>query len=341
MYAPPGAAWRRPPPGGRGGDSATESASSRTAGRSSGYARSPAFGGAVRLAALVAPSGVPGRLGRRAEEMVPRGVEVPAVMEAASWPGPAADWRTSLREHARANTPAQTHLREHAWAAFRLLDRHSGMAARIGSLRVASPAYGEVSHRAVTALLDLGFAPADAILAHDLVHEAGPDVLHPVSGPVRPPRARRRPRPCATTLPDALPDGDARPHDALIENRHRPAGRLVHPETRRDPGRPPPSGLAGPEPVDDHWQVPAPPGRGGDRGVDAGREHGVSHSARAVADCRMQLPVLGVCDVLRGVAWSGTVPTYLPHDDFAGGRELVHAGSSIYAMATALCGGET
>jgi hypothetical protein len=79
------------------------------------------------------------------------------VVSAVSWPEPGHDWAAYLREH--------------AWTTFRLLDEHPGLAGQVMSLRAAATAYRQVSRQTVTALLDLGFGAAEAILAYDLVHE--------------------------------------------------------------------------------------------------------------------------------------------------------------------------
>ncbi|WNI18921.1 TetR/AcrR family transcriptional regulator [Actinacidiphila sp. ITFR-21] len=127
---------------------------------------------------------------------------VDAVVAEADWPEPGDQWRRQLSDH--------------AWATFRLLERHSGLAAQIVSLSVDSAAYGEVSHRTVTALVDLGFAPEDAILAYDLVHEqvlmfflAGQRRGEPARTPDEAARMRRE------MLPDALPKVDPRLREAL------------------------------------------------------------------------------------------------------------------------------
>ncbi|WP_329139979.1 TetR/AcrR family transcriptional regulator [Streptomyces sp. NBC_01476] len=129
---------------------------------------------------------------------------VDAVVTEADWPEPGGPWRRQLSEH--------------AWATFRLLERHSGLAAQIVSLTVDSAAYGEVSHRTVTALVDLGFAPRDAILAYDLVHEqvlmfflAGQRRGEPAKTPDQAATMRRE------MLPDALPNVDPRLRDALTD----------------------------------------------------------------------------------------------------------------------------
>ncbi|MDN3356781.1 TetR/AcrR family transcriptional regulator [Actinomadura sp. DC4] len=134
------------------------------------------------------------------DELITAAVDL-AVAEA-SWPEPEGDWRNVLNEH--------------TWATFRLLDANPGLATQIGSLRIDSAAYGAVSHRAVTALLDLGFGAEEAILAHDLVHEqvlmfftAGQRQGDAVGDIERTAELRR------AMLEDALPDVDPRLRDAL------------------------------------------------------------------------------------------------------------------------------
>ncbi|MFI6348464.1 TetR/AcrR family transcriptional regulator [Streptomyces sp. NPDC050560] len=129
---------------------------------------------------------------------------VDAAVTGAEWPRPAGGWRELLRAQ--------------AWAAFRLLESHPGLAAHIVSLRVDSDAYGDIAHRVVTALLDRGFTAEDAILAHDLVHEqvlmfflaGGRDE----GAPTTPERARLLRR---DMLPEALPRVDPRLRQALTD----------------------------------------------------------------------------------------------------------------------------
>ena len=127
---------------------------------------------------------------------------VDAVVAEAQWPAPADRWRADLAGY--------------AWALYGLLERHPGLAAHIVSLRVTSAAYGEVSQRAVTHLVDLGFTAENAILAHDIVHEQV--LMFFVAGqgrgedPTTPQRAAELRR---ELLPDALPDVDPRLRDAL------------------------------------------------------------------------------------------------------------------------------
>jgi AcrR family transcriptional regulator len=127
---------------------------------------------------------------------------VDAVMAEVEWPEPCGQWRRDLGGH--------------AWAIFRLLARYPGLAAHIVSLRTDSDAYGEVSHRTVTQLVDLGFTAENAILAYDLVHEqvlmfflAGPRRDEPAQTPDQAARPRRE------MLPDALPNVDPRLREAL------------------------------------------------------------------------------------------------------------------------------
>ena len=127
---------------------------------------------------------------------------VDSVVAEASWPAPEGDWRNVLSEH--------------VWATFRLLERHPGLAAQISSLHIDSAAYGTVSHRAVTALLDRGFGAEEAILAHDLAHE---QVLMFFMAGRRQGEAAGNPEEAAglrrAMLKDALPDLDPRLHNAL------------------------------------------------------------------------------------------------------------------------------
>ncbi|MFB9834716.1 TetR/AcrR family transcriptional regulator [Actinoallomurus acaciae] len=114
-----------------------------------------------------------------------------------TWPTPAGDWRNVLSEY--------------AWATFHLLERHPGLAAQISSLRIKSAAYGAVSHRTVTALLDHGFGGQEAILAHDIVHE---QILMFFMAGQRQGEAAKDPEQAAglrrAMLKDALPDLDPR-----------------------------------------------------------------------------------------------------------------------------------
>lgn len=127
---------------------------------------------------------------------------VDAVVTEAEWPEPEGQWRRDLGGH--------------AWATFRLLDRYPGLATHIVSLRIDSAAYGEVSHRTVTHLVDLGFTAENAILAYDLVHEqvlmfflAGQHRDEPAKTPDQAALLRRE------MLPDALPNVDPRLREAL------------------------------------------------------------------------------------------------------------------------------
>ncbi|SFE52996.1 transcriptional regulator, TetR family [Actinacidiphila alni] len=127
---------------------------------------------------------------------------VDAVVTDTRWPEPSGQWRGDLGDH--------------AWATFHLLDRYAGLAGHIVSLRIDSAAYGEVSHRMVTHLVDLGFTAENAILAYDLVHEQV--LMFFLAG-------QRRDEPAKTAdqaadlrremLPDALPSVDPRLREAL------------------------------------------------------------------------------------------------------------------------------
>jgi TetR/AcrR family tetracycline transcriptional repressor len=120
------------------------------------------------------------------------------------WPTPVDDWTTYLRGH--------------ALATFQLLTEHRGLASQIMSLRTASPAYEAVSRDAVFALLDLGFAATNAILAYDLVHEQV--LVFFVAGQRGGERARTPDEAAEirrAALDQALPAIDPRLRDATVE----------------------------------------------------------------------------------------------------------------------------
>ncbi|WP_435132401.1 TetR/AcrR family transcriptional regulator [Actinacidiphila sp. bgisy144] len=129
---------------------------------------------------------------------------VDAVVAAADWPEPTGSWRQDLAAH--------------AWATYRLLERHPGLAGHIVSLRGNSEAYGKVNGRVVSRLVDAGFRAESAILAHDVVHEqvlmfflagqgSGDD--GEATTPQRAAELRRE------QLPDALEEIDPRLREAL------------------------------------------------------------------------------------------------------------------------------
>jgi AcrR family transcriptional regulator len=126
------------------------------------------------------------------------------VVSAVTWPEPGDDWAGYLREH--------------AWTTFRLLDEHPGLAGQVMSLRAAATAYREVSKRTVTALLDLGFGAAEAILAYDLLHEL---VLLFFLAGQRPGDTARTPDEAAQLRRDLVrqsrPEGDPRLLEALVQ----------------------------------------------------------------------------------------------------------------------------
>ncbi|GAA5038939.1 AcrR family transcriptional regulator [Thermocatellispora tengchongensis] len=88
---------------------------------------------------------------------------VDARFDRAGWPEDTAEWRGWLEAH--------------AWALWEVYARHPGLAQAVTALPVTPPALTRRIDRITTRLLDLGFAPHDAVLAVDVIGELALDTF--------------------------------------------------------------------------------------------------------------------------------------------------------------------